>query len=237
MNERSLQLSYLDDLDIDKTKFFRNLCRIGQKYPSAYGIAADLLYDYKYLYENRPEIDWYFDGFSDLTRAHDAVSEIKRRRDEERRAMWDMNAAERLKKQEEKRKKVDEERKQYEYEDDKYIIRLPIDSNELVTEGNKQHICIGGYAYRHSMGETNIFFLRKKEHTEMPFYAIEMNNDKKIIQIHGFGNKWLGNDPEAIPTVIRWLRKHGINCTDEILTCKSHGYCAVNEYVPMPIVD
>jgi hypothetical protein len=237
MNERRLDVGYLTRLNIDSKKFFRNLCRIGQKYPSAYGIAADLLSDYRYLYNDRPEIDWYFDGFSDLTRAHDAIGEIKRRRDEERRAMWDKQAAERLKKQEEKRKEIDENRKQYEYEEDEYVIRLPKDLNELVTEGNRQHICIGGYTSSHALGNTNLFFLRKKECPDMPFYAIEMNNDKKIIQIHGFGNKWLGNDPEAIPTVIRWLRKHGISCTDAILTCKSHGYCAVNEYVPMPIVD
>jgi hypothetical protein len=227
----------LNDLHIDRKKFLKNLCRIGHRYPSAYGIAADLLNDYRWLYNDRPEIDWYFDSFSDLTRAHDAISEIKRRRDEERRAMWDKQAAERLKRQEEKRKEIDENRKQYEYEEDNYIIRLPKDLNELVTEGNKQHICIGGYTNSHAMGVTNLFFLRKKECPDMPFYAIEMNNNKKIIQIHGFGNKWLGNDPEAIPTVIRWLRKHEISCTNEILTCKSQGYCAVNEYVPMPIVD
>lgn len=236
MSERRFNSSYLKDFEVDEKKFIKNLCRIGQKYPSAYGIAADLLNDYRRMY-NRPDIDWYFDGFSDLTRAHDAIGEIKRRQEEERRAMWDKQVAERLKKQEEKRKEIDENRKQYEYEEDDYIIRLPKDLNELVTEGDKQRICIGGYTTDHAMGDTNLFFLRKKECPDMPFYAIEMNNNKKIIQIHGFGNKWLGNDPEAIPTVIRWLRKHGISCTDEILTCKSHGYCAVNEYVPMPIVD
>ena len=236
MSERRFNSSYLKDLGVDEKKFIKNLCRIGQKYPSAYGIAADLLNDYRWMYD-RPDIDWLFDGFSDLTRAHDAVGEIKRRQEEERRARWDREAAERLKRQEEKRKEIDENRKQYEYEEDEYIIRLPKDLNELVTEGNKQHICIGGYTNSHAMGQTNLFFLRKKECPDMPFYAIEMNNNKKIIQIHGFGNKWLGNDPEAIPTVIRWLRKHGISCTDAILTCKSHGYCAVNEYVPIPIVD
>jgi hypothetical protein len=64
-----------------------------------------------------------------------------------------------------------------------------------------------------------------------------MNNDKQIVQIHGFGNRWLGNNPEAIPTVIRWLRKNGIICKDTILTCTASGYSSVNDYVPMPIVE
>ena len=63
-----------------------------------------------------------------------------------------------------------------------------------------------------------------------------MNNAKEIVQIHGRYNRWLGNNPEAIPTVIRWLRKNGIKCRDEILTCKSTGYGSINEYVPMPVV-
>ena len=64
-----------------------------------------------------------------------------------------------------------------------------------------------------------------------------MNNSKVINQIHGYCNKWLGNNPEAIPTVIRWMRKNGIKCDNKILTCKSTGYCMRNDYVPMPKVD
>ena len=126
--------------------------------------------------------------------------------------------------------------KKYEYEDDLYVIRLPKDSSEIITEGSKQSICIGGYTTRHANGETNLFFLREKSNPDKPFYAIEMNRNI-IIQIHGFGNKWLGNNPEAIPTVIRWLRKNGISCSNEILTCTARGYGKVNEYIEMPVVD
>jgi hypothetical protein len=78
--------------------------------------------------------------------------------------------------------------------------------------------------------------LRRKDDESTPFYAIEMR-DNNIIQIHGFGNKWLGNNPEAIPTVVRWLRKHNIKCDPKILTCTARGYGRTNEYIPMPIVD
>lgn len=221
--------------DFDAERFTKNLIRIGEKNKQIYQTANDII-GLANRINNRPEINWYFDDYSEASRIHDALIEIARRQDEERRALWDLQAAERLKKEEEKRIKVDKERKQYEYEDDNYIIRLPKDSNEIVREGSKQHICIGGYTTRHAMGDTNLFFLREKSNPEEPFYAIEMNNNN-IIQIHGFGNKWLGNNPEAIPTVIRWLRKNNIRCSNEILTCTSTGYGSNRQYVKMPVVD
>ena len=225
-------------LDIDAMKFFKNICRLAEKRENAWTIANDTISAYKGLNPGtQPTIDWYFDDLSDLSRAHDAITELKRMQDAERMARWNAAEAERLKKEEEKRIKLDKERKIYEYEDDNYIIRLPKDGAEIVQEGSKQRICIGGYVSRHSTGGTNLFFLREKTCEDMPFYAIQMDNDKHIVQIHGFGNKWLGNNPEAIPTVVRWLRKHGIKCDEKILTCKSKGYCSVNEYVPMPVVD
>jgi hypothetical protein len=168
---------------------------------------------------------------------HDALVAIQRAQDEERRARWAMSEAERNKKDDEKRKKTDENRKCYEYEEDGYLIRLPVNIAEIIAEGVKQHICIGSYASSHSNGHTNLFFLRQKSQPDAPFYAIEMGNDKRIRQIHGFGNSWLGNHPDAIPTVIRWLRKNEITCDSKILTCKSKGYSSTAEYVPMPVVD
>jgi hypothetical protein len=151
--------------------------------------------------------------------------------------MWDQEAAERLKREEKKRIEIDKERKKYEYEDDNYIVRLPADSNEIVREGSIQRICIGGYTSRHATGQTNLFFLRRKNDPTTPFYAIEMNNSNVIVQIHGYTNSWLGNNPEVIPTVVRWLRKNKIKCDEKILTCKAKGYGMVNDYVPMPVVD
>ena len=221
----------------DVMKFYKNLVRLAEKYPDVYGVMSDLIGDYYGLdWNTRPEIDWYFDNYSDIVRLHDAVGALRRQQEAERRAKWDKEQAERLKKQEEKRKKLDEARQIYNYEENDFVIRLPKDLKEIVEEGSKQRMCIGGYTGRHAEGDTNIFFLRKTSEPDEPFYAIEMRHDD-IVQIHGFGNKWLGNNPEAIPTVVRWLRKHGIKCDDKILTCTAHGYCSTNEYVPMPQVD
>lgn len=225
-------------LGFEYKKFVKNLMRLGEKNTQTYQLVNDTINAALYLNHGTvPEINWYFDDYSDIVRIHDAVVELKRIQDAERRRYWDMSEKERQQKDEEKRKKIDKERQQYEYEDEEYVIRLPKDLAEIVTEGVKQSICIGGYTGRHANGQTNLFFLREKSNPDKPFYAIEMGNDKHIVQIHGFGNKWLGNNPDAIPTVIRWLRKNGISCTNEILTCTAKGYGRVNSYVEMPVVD
>lgn len=217
---------------------FKNLVRLSRKEPRIFSIVFDTMKMIDDgLLRGDIETDWCFNDVSDALRLHDAVIEIKRVRDEERRALYNLHEAERRKREEKKRIELDKVRKCYEYEDDNYIIRLPKDSTEIIREGSMQHICIGGYTTRHAIGDTNLFFLREKSRPEYPFYAIEMSNNKSIIQIHGFGNRWLGNNPEAIPTVIRWLRKNNISCDKAKLTCKSTGYGQRNEYVDMPIVD
>lgn len=234
----------INGLNVDGKKFLKNISRLSIKHDGTSGrsqvitIMRDTIEAHHSLdVGTRPEIDWMFDSYSDLVRAHDAMVELRRIQQEERQARWNADAAERRKKEDEKRQKIDKERKSYEYEDTDFTIRLPKDCKEIVDEGTKQHICIGGYTTRHSLGQTNLFFLRRNSEPDKPFYAIEMNNDKNIVQIHGFGNKWLGNDPDAIPTVIRWLRKNGIKCRDTILTCTSHGYSSNGSHIAMPVVD
>jgi hypothetical protein len=203
-----------------------------------YRIVIDTMNQYAYLaLGTQPTIDWYFDSCSDVVRVHDAVTALKVQQDAERRAAWDKTEAERRKAEEEKRKKIDEVRKQYEYEDDNFIIRLPRNGTEITNEGINQSICIGGYVSDHANGRTNLFFLREKSEPDVPFYAIEMGNDKVVRQIHGYCNKWLGNNPEAIPTVVRWLRKNGIKCSEHILTCTAKGYGSTAEHCKMPVVD
>jgi hypothetical protein len=229
---------YFNYTNIDKVKFFNNLKRLGERNINAYQVVRDTLSQYRSLNATtRPEINWYFDSMSDLTRAHDAITALAIAEREERNALYRLQAAERQKQEDKKREEVDKKRKEWEYEDDQYIIRLPRNVAEIVTEGSKQRICIGGYTTSHSIGHTNLFFLRKKSDPDSPFYAIEVGNDKSVRQIHGYCNKWLGCNPEAIPTVVRWMRKNDIKCTEAILTCNSTGYGSNRQYVKMPQVD
>ena len=79
---------------------------------------------------------------------------------------------------------------------------------------------------------------------DKPFYTIEVGievltdtvSELRIIQAHGFGNRWMGNDPEAIPTVVRWLRQNGIECDRAILTSTSTQYWMGRDFIKMPEV-
>ena len=163
------------------------------------------------------------DSYSDIVRFHDGISNLYNVMQTE---IMDANNKEK----EEKMKKLDEKRKKvFEAEDEDFIIRLPRKLSEIVEEGRALSHCVGGYTDRHAMGSTTILFLRRKNNENKAFYTIECHgtDPKKgitVSQIHGYGNRWLGNNPEAVPFVLRWLRDKGIKCRDEIVLSTAKGY-------------
>lgn len=169
---------------------------------------------------NAPDIDiWSIENLQELSRAHDALVELK--------------DYEKVRLEEERQKKfekLNEKRiKRYEYEDDTYCIRVPRNLIDLVREGNSLGHCVGGYTTRVADGSTDILFLRKKSEPDMPFYTIEICNGR-LIQIHGRYNKWLGNDPEAIPFVYEWLQQlEDVAFDVTMLLNKATGYCRGSE--------
>lgn len=181
---------------------------------------------------------------SELGRLHDTFVAMYN----EQQRNWRERCKEQNRKEREQRAKLNkvkiEFRKTLEFEDKDYLIRLPVDKNEIVKEGMELHHCVGGYAERHETGDTTIMFLRKKSEPDKPFYTIEVGievltdtvSELRVIQAHSFGNKWLGNDPEAIPTVVRWLRQNGIECDRAILTSTSTQYGMGRNFIKMPEV-
>lgn len=131
------------------------------------------------------------------------------------------------------------ERQFWNYEDDTYSIFVPVKLQDIVKEGESLHHCVGGYVDNHAKGHTTVCFLRKKDNLEKSFYTIEVSPDKVLRQIHGSCNRWFGNNPEAIPTVLRWMRDKGITYNDSaILTSTAEGYGrGNNDCVPMPEID
>lgn len=148
-------------------------------------------------------------------------------------------AAKRKAEDEEYRKRIEKNNKArftMEYAEENFLIRLPKTVDEIRQEGAALHHCVGGYAYRHANGETTILFLRKTEAPNTSFYTIEVNNGS-VVQIHGFCNKWLGNDPEAAKFVNRWLKKQGFSFTKSQLLCKATGYCSTHDMLPESILE
>ena len=67
------------------------------------------------------------------------------------------------------------------------FIRLPNKLNELKKEGETLHHCVGTYTSKVVKGETTIFFIRREEEPDKPFYTMEWK-DNRIAQCRGFKN-------------------------------------------------
>lgn len=98
---------------------------------------------------------------------------------------------------------------------------------EITNEGQMLHHCVGGYATSHLERKTTILFLRANETPDKSYYTIEVrniNNGPSVAQIHGFGNKWIGNDPDAMRFAYHYFIDHKIRCDKNILLCTGHSY-------------
>lgn len=129
-------------------------------------------------------------------------------------------------------KKTDEKRKWLEFDDphSDFQIMLPKSPFDLITEGEKLSHCVGSYIDDHSAGRTTVLFLRNKKTPDEPFITIEVKNGK-VEQVHGKYNWWLGNFPEAIPTVRDWAADKKLSITDVVLRSTSKDYTGDGELV------
>lgn len=66
------------------------------------------------------------------------------------------------------------------------FIRLPNRLEELKAEGEALHHCVGTYMEKVRKGETMIFFIRKKEEPDKPFYTLEWKG--RVLQCRGSHN-------------------------------------------------
>lgn len=234
-----------------QVKLWLRLYRLGLKYQrenpvsNNYGRRSSnnvfsLLHDTISVYNRfpaamKPDFDIQkVDSYSDVVRLHDGITALYNAHQQE-------IADEKNREKEAKMKKLDEKRKKvFEAEDEEFLIRLPLKLSEIIKEGSSLNHCVGGYVDRHANGDTTILFLRKKSDKDKSFYTIECHgtDPKKGIdvrQIHGQNNKWLGNNPEVVPFVLRWLRDKGIKCRDEIVLSTARGYSSWNAtMIPKP---
>lgn len=108
---------------------------------------------------------------NDLHRAHlNTTRKVKLKED----ATLNIKIAERLK-----------DLEKYIFEQGDFIIRPAVSSIELFEEGKALRHCVGGYADRYAKGDTIIFFIRRSNEPEKPFYTLEFRNGI-IAQCQGF---------------------------------------------------
>lgn len=126
-------------------------------------------------------------------------------------------------------------RENYEYIGDSFRIVVPMTEAEITNEGQMLHHCVGEYATRHLERETTILFLRANKTPDRSYYTIEVgsiNDSPYVVQIHGFGNKWIGNDPDAMRFAYHYFIDHNIRCDKNILLCTGMSYGGGNEALP-----
>ena len=63
---------------------------------------------------------------------------------------------------------------QYGWSNKKFCIAAPRSADEIITEGQTLHHCVGTYLERVAEGESIILFLRQNENPDTPFYTIEV---------------------------------------------------------------
>lgn len=78
-----------------------------------------------------------------------------------------------------------------EYADKDYCIVLPTTRGDFIREGQSLNHCVGseGYFNNHIKGTKMIFFIRKLDEPEKPYYTMEVDMKLiKILQLYGFGD-------------------------------------------------
>lgn len=67
------------------------------------------------------------------------------------------------------------------------ILVVPKSADDIKAEGTALHHCVGTYVERVAKGETSIFFIRKKEAPDKPYYTMEWK-DNQVWQCRGSHN-------------------------------------------------
>ena len=94
----------------------------------------------------------------------------------------------------------------YAYSDNVYSIRPAKNQTELSYEGIKLHHCVGGYAEKIAKGMALIFFIRKNTEPDVPFYTLELNSKKELVQCHTAYNEDYKYNKDVHKFVQDWLK-------------------------------
>jgi len=97
-----------------------------------------------------------------------------------------------------------ERMKKYAFEDGGIFIRPCATEEELVAEGKALHHCVASYAERHARGGLTIFFIRRKDKPDEPWFTLNFNekqlsvtenrgmrNCARTEEVRNFENTWL----------------------------------------------
>lgn len=104
--------------------------------------------------------------------------------------------------------------KKHFYENNSFLIICPNTPKELVKEGRRLKHCVADYTNKVIKGKTLIFFLRRKENIEKPYYTIEVTPKGRIKQVHGFDNCNIDKDSAEYKFLKKWAKKNNFRIGD-----------------------
>ena len=106
----------------------------------------------------------------------------------------------------EKFQKAVEKLEKFAWSEGEFFIRPAREQMELTAEGKDLHHCVGGYIRDMAEGETAIFFLRKANEPDKPFYTLELQK-KRVIQCRTEHNASYDRNPDVKNFVDMWMEK------------------------------
>ena len=102
----------------------------------------------------------------------------------------------------------------YSWEKDGILIRPAASAAELRAEGKKLHHCVATYAARHAKGELTIFFIRRAEEPDAPWYTLNFN-EKALTVTENRGLYNCARTPEIEAFEAAWLEWVRAGCKRE----------------------
>ena len=103
--------------------------------------------------------------------------------------------------------KLKEKWKKWEYKGTEFSIIYPENSLDIINEGYTLTHCVKTYINSVKKSNTNILFLRKTNQLETPFFTIELSNEGRIRQVHGYHNCNIDTNPGAELFLKEWIKE------------------------------
>lgn len=92
--------------------------------------------------------------------------------------------------------------------DKTYVVVSPKESNDLITEGQNMHHCVGSYIERLANGYSKIFFIRREDSKESSLVTLELDNKNNYVQAKAKFNAEVPKDIEFfINDFLKYLEK------------------------------
>lgn len=132
---------------------------------------------------------------------------------------------------EERYNKIKEKYSDKEYQDDNFILRVPMTTQEIIEEGSRMNHCVGGYVRDVMRGNTMIMLLRKKEKPEKEYVTIELGVDNSLIQVKCNSNNVVSSK-STLEFLTNWVKNKKIKPKTRDLKWQEDGFTVCdNPYV------